>query len=78
MKMEAKKIQSSIFKAKCLEILDSVPPEGLIITKRGEPVAKLMPFRSGGSIFDCYGSMKDELKVHGNIFHTGEKWDAES
>ena len=68
-------IAASEFKAKCLEILDHVPPEGLAITKRGRPVARLFPMGVDNS--DLIGSMP-EIKVHGNIFSTGLKWDAES
>ena len=31
------------FKEQCLEILDHVGPEGVVITKHGRPVAKLVP-----------------------------------
>ncbi len=32
------------FKERCLALLDEVDPEGIVITKRGKPVAKLIPF----------------------------------
>jgi prevent-host-death family protein len=73
-----KSIQASVFKAKCLEILDHVPSDGIIITKHGQPVARLIPISSTGSILDLYGSMKNEIKVHGDLETTGTKWNAES
>jgi prevent-host-death family protein len=36
-------IAASEFKARCLSILDDVHPEGIVITKRGKPVARLLP-----------------------------------
>lgn len=40
-------IAASEFKAKCLALLDDVDPDGIIITKRGKPVARLMPMEPG-------------------------------
>jgi antitoxin (DNA-binding transcriptional repressor) of toxin-antitoxin stability system len=68
-------ITATEFKAKCLSILDHVPPEGIAITKRGKTVAKLIPNKIDNS--HLFGSMPD-IKIHGDIFSTGIKWDAES
>lgn len=68
-------ITATEFKAKCLDILDHVPPEGLAITKRGRTVAKLLPNTIDNS--RLIGSMP-EIKIHGDIFSTGIKWNAES
>ncbi len=38
-----KTIGAAEFKAHCLRILDEVGPEGIVITKRGKPVAMLIP-----------------------------------
>lgn len=42
-------ISASEFKAHCLEILDRVRDhkDPIIITKRGKPVARLLPFQEG-------------------------------
>ena len=66
----------SKFKEQCLALLDHVDQDGIIITKRGKPVAKVIPIRS--SCAELIGSMKGKIKVKGNIFSTGLKWDAES
>jgi len=71
-----KKIAAAKFKEKCLSILDHVDPDGIVITKHGKPVAKLVPVNS--SMADLIGCMKGKIKVKGNIFSTGIKWDAES
>ena len=69
-------INASKFKEQCLAILDNLKPEGIIITKHGKPVARLIPAES-----DCaelIGSLKGRLKIKGDILSTGAKWDAES
>jgi antitoxin (DNA-binding transcriptional repressor) of toxin-antitoxin stability system len=46
-------------------------PEGLVITKHGKPVAKLVPIRSEpGSLI---GAMRGRIKVTGDILSTRTK-----
>jgi prevent-host-death family protein len=40
--MNMKEIGAAEFRKHCLSILDEVDENGLVITKRGKPVAKLM------------------------------------
>ncbi len=77
MKTKAKTIPASEFKARCLKILDQLSAEGIIVTKRGRPIARVMPVAPSG-IEKYYGCMKGKIKIKGNIFSTGVKWDAES
>jgi len=70
------KINASRFKQECLAILDNLKPEGLIITKHGRPVARVIPANS-----DCaslIGSLKGKLKIKGDIMSTGARWNAQS
>ena len=41
-------IKASIFKAKCLHLMDEVNQTGeeVVITKHGKPVSKLVPYRT--------------------------------
>ena len=71
-----KQISISDFREQCLSLLDHVPADGVVITKRGRPVARLLPFRENDG--DLIGSLAGKLKIKRNIFSTGEKWDAES
>ena len=71
-----KEIAAAKFKAQCLAILDTVDPEGIVITKRGKPVAKLIPFRSAPR--DLIGLLRGRVKVKGNLLSTGTRWNAES
>ena len=65
------------FKAKCLKIFDELDPSGVIIVKRGKPVAKVVPI-SDLNIHQLIGSMKGKIKIKGNILDTGMKWNAQS
>jgi prevent-host-death family protein len=64
------------FKAQCLAILDSVDPEGVVITKHGRPVAKLVPVTTDSAAL--IGALKGTLRIKGSILSTGARWDAES
>ncbi len=64
------------FKEQCLSLMDQVTGDGIVITKHGRPVARLMPVtRSPAELIGC---MKGKIKVRGNIMSTGIKWNAES
>ena len=69
-------INASKFKEQCLALLEDLDPEGIVITKHGKPIARVIPASSDCA--DLIGSMKGKIKIHGNIFSTGTKWDAES
>lgn len=66
----------SKFKEQCLSLLENLDPEGIVITKHGKPVARVIP--SSSDCADLIGSMKDQIKIHGDILSTGIKWNAES
>ena len=70
------RINASKFKEQCLALLDNLDPEGIMITKHGKPVARLIPASSDCSCL--IGSMKGKIRVHGDILSTGLNWDAES
>jgi prevent-host-death family protein len=60
-----KQVPASRFKEQCLSILDRVDDEGIVITKRGKPVAKLIPIRASSA--ELIGSLKGKLKIKGDI-----------
>jgi prevent-host-death family protein len=70
-----KQIAAAKFKEQCLSLLDEVDPDGIVITKRGKPVAKLIPFASDSA--SLIGSLKGKLEIKGEIFSTGLEWNAE-
>ena len=71
-----KSVPAAKFKEQCLVLLDQVGPDGIIITKHGKPVAKLVHIHTDTA--KLIGSFKDKIKIKGNIVSTGVKWDAES
>jgi prevent-host-death family protein len=71
-----KQIPAAKFKEQCLAILDEVDEEGIVITKRGKPVAKLVPIRAESA--ELIGALKDKLEIKGDIVSTGIRWHAES
>ncbi len=70
-----KQIPAAKFKAQCLAILDRVDDEGIVITKRGKPVAKLIPIRAESATL--IGSLAGKLEIKGDILSTGTRWDAQ-
>lgn len=70
-----KEIGAARFKEQCLSILDEVDEDGIVITKRGRPVAKLIPIRAESA--SLIGSLKGKLKIKGNVLTTAIKWDAQ-
>ena len=71
-----KTVPAAKFKEQCLALLDRVGPDGILITKHGKPVAKLVPVHTDNA--NLIGSFKGKIKIKGNILSTGIKWNAES
>lgn len=66
------------FKAKCLHLLDVVAQrrEELVITKRGRPIARLVPVRPDRPLFGAMaGSVARQKDL---IAPIGEPWEAET
>jgi prevent-host-death family protein len=75
MRARVKQIAAAKFKERCLSILDRVGPDGIVITKRGKPVAKLIPI--GTESASLIGALKGKLKIKGNILSSEVRWDAQ-
>jgi prevent-host-death family protein len=72
-----KTIPAGQFKAHCLAIMDEVQAkrQAVVITKRGKPVAKLVPVEKEKD--DIFGFFKGKIKVTGDILSpalTPEEW----
>jgi len=71
-------IAAGEFKAKCLHLLDEVhrSRKEIIITKRGRPVARLLPPEEEPPAL--FGRMKGSADIRGDLVASvGEKWDAD-
>ena len=71
-----KVIGAAKFKEQCLALLDNLGNEGLVITKRGKPVARLLPVERHDA--ELIGSLRDKIVVRGDILATGVIWDADA
>ena len=69
-------IGAAKFKERCLAILDDLGPQGLVITKHGRPVARLLPHPQPPAAL--LGALRHELKIHGDLLATGVPWDADA
>lgn len=69
-------IQASEFKATCLALLDEVAEtrREIVVTKRGRPVAKLVPIDRPA---DLQGSVTILSTDEDELFSTGEAWAAD-
>jgi antitoxin (DNA-binding transcriptional repressor) of toxin-antitoxin stability system len=68
-----RRIGAAKFKECCLALLDDLEPEGVIITKRGKPVARLVPVEREGA--DLLGCLRHKIQIRGDLESTGVTWD---
>lgn len=71
-------IKAAEFKAKCLELMDRVAEghEEIVITKRGKPIAKLVPVEKK-PLTPLFGSMAGSVEILGDIISPIDvKWEA--
>ena len=64
-----KQVAISEFKAKCLSLLDQVQKtkRPICITRFGKPIAEVSPPSTQSDTAEWFGSMKDEIKILGDI-----------
>jgi prevent-host-death family protein len=72
-----KKMAAGEFKVHCLAVMDEVQSkrESILITKRGKPVAKLVPV--DGAKDDIFGFLKGKVTTLGDVVSpalTPEEW----
>ncbi|MFL6307873.1 MAG: type II toxin-antitoxin system Phd/YefM family antitoxin [Candidatus Sulfotelmatobacter sp.] len=75
--MKTKTIPAGTFKAQCLAIMDEVQKkrQAVVITKRGKPVAKLVPVEKAKD--DIFGFYKGKISILGDVVApalTPEEW----
>ena len=70
-------MSASEFKAKCFQMLDDVAANGapVLITKRGRPIARLVPL--GSPLESLKGTWKGLVEIKGDIvrFDTSADWE---
>ena len=67
MAKQIRRVPAATFKAECLRLMDEVQQRRtpIIITKRGKPVAKLVPIDE--KPIDLFGYMAGTIKICGDI-----------
>lgn len=62
-----REVAAGEFKAKCLALIDEVSETGqeLVITKRGKPMAKVIPFKQD-SVDALFGRLKGIVEIVGD------------
>jgi prevent-host-death family protein len=71
-------VPAAEFKARCLKLMDEVQTtrRPVVITKRGKPVAKLVPLEE--EVPTLFGRLKGTVTIHGDIISPVEQdWHAE-
>ena len=71
-----KTIGAAKFKEQCLALLDQLDAEGLVVTKHGRPVARVLPYER--RFESLIGSLKDKIGVHGDLLSTETRWNADA
>lgn len=71
-----REIGAAKFKEQCLALLDQLDADGLIITKHGRPVARVVPY--GSESADLIGSLRHKVTIRGDVFTAGVAWDADA
>ena len=71
-----KTIGAAKFKEQCLALLDRLDAEGLIVTKHGKSVARVVPYDQ--QCADLIGSLQHKIKIQGGILTTGVHWNADA
>ena len=77
--MKTKTIPAGAFKARCLAIMDEVQAkrQAVVITKRGKPVAKLVPVEQEKDEIFGFLKSKGKIEIKGDIISpalTPEEW----
>jgi prevent-host-death family protein len=69
-------IQSSVFKAQCLALLDQVATNHttVLVTKHGKPVARLVPVEPDACTDESVTLLSEADE---DFFSVGEAWDAD-
>jgi antitoxin (DNA-binding transcriptional repressor) of toxin-antitoxin stability system len=69
-----KTVAAAKFKEQCLSLLDHLDEEGIVVTKHGQPVARVLPMQTASA--ELIGSLRGKIRVNGDLMSTGVKWSA--
>lgn len=75
-KLLMQEISVSDFRQQCLTLMDQLPAEGILITRHGHPVARLLPVRPA-SCAELIGTVPILADETDDLFSTDEHWESE-
>ena len=74
-----RQVGATYFSERCLEMLDDLDDEGLVLTKDGTPYAKVVRLARDEPADQnepyLYGALKGKLKIVGDIESPAHQWD---
>ena len=62
-----KTIGAARFKEQCLALLAELDEDGIVVTKRGRPIARVLPIHEREDNDDLIGSLKGSLHILGDV-----------
>lgn len=75
-----RQVGATFLSERCLEMLDNLDDEGLVLTKNGAPYANVVRLAqdeaAGHNKPHFYGALKGKLKVTGDTDAPAHSWDA--
>lgn len=69
-------IGAAKFKEQCLALLDRLDADGLVVTKHGKPVARVLPYER--RFAPLIGSLRDKIRLRGDLQTTDVRWNADA
>jgi antitoxin (DNA-binding transcriptional repressor) of toxin-antitoxin stability system len=66
----------SAFAEQCSSLLSGLQREGLVITRRGKPVARVTPYPPSPK--DLIGCLRDKIQVNGDIVSINVPWESDN
>ena len=69
-----KTIEAAKLKEQCLTLLDRLDADGLIVTRQGKPIARVVPYdrqHDDRQCADLIGSLRHKIRIRGDILTTG-------
>ncbi len=78
--MQERHIMASTFKARCLALLDQVGIDRvpIVITKRGKPIARVVPIEDAPSGRSTMGTVHLVAEDDAAYYSTDESWEADA
>ena len=73
--MSSQTIGAAKFKEQCLALLEELPADGIVITKHGKKLARLIPYRESSA--ELIGALEQKITVSGDLMSTNVAWNAE-